>query len=65
MYNINFIKISEELARFSGNKMKLELNTFKIFRIFWKFFGYLRINYYFCNGKSISADILAPHPFAL
>lgn len=29
--NINFIKISEELARFSGNKMKLELNTFKIF----------------------------------
>lgn len=29
--NINFIKISEELARFSGNNMKIELNTFHIF----------------------------------
>lgn len=30
--NINFIKISEELARFSGNNMKIELNTFSVFK---------------------------------
>lgn len=29
--NIDFIKISEELASFSGNKMKIELNTFRVF----------------------------------
>ena len=29
--NINFIKISEELAKFSGNNMKIELDTFHIF----------------------------------
>lgn len=29
--NVNFIKISDELSRYSNNKMKLEIDTFQIF----------------------------------